>query len=89
MLLDLEKSVNVAVETNGNIGEDQLDNHRQTSESNNNPAWVSPSSRFVSVLTVNHLQMTVLSYSDVDHPQFESWIFPDSVWISSFLKDLL
>ncbi|XP_039877096.1 low density lipoprotein receptor adapter protein 1a [Simochromis diagramma] len=39
MLLDLEKSVNVAVETNGNIGEDQLDNHRQTSESNNNPAW--------------------------------------------------
>lgn len=49
MLLDLEKSVNVAVETNGNIGEDQLDNHRQTSESSNNPAWVSPSSRFVCV----------------------------------------
>lgn len=38
-LLELENSGNVAVETNGNIGEDQLDNHRETSETNNNPAW--------------------------------------------------
>lgn len=38
-LLDFEDSVNVVVETNGNVEEDQLDNHRP-SESNNNPAWV-------------------------------------------------
>nr|XP_033492082.1 low density lipoprotein receptor adapter protein 1-B-like [Epinephelus lanceolatus] len=37
-LLDFEDSVNVVVETNGNIEEDQLDNHRP-SETNNNPAW--------------------------------------------------
>lgn len=35
-LLDFEDSVNVVVETNGNVEEDQLDNHRP----NNNPAWV-------------------------------------------------
>ncbi|XP_035490167.2 low density lipoprotein receptor adapter protein 1a isoform X3 [Scophthalmus maximus] len=37
-LLDFEDSVNVAVETNGNIEEDQWDNHRPP-ETNNNPAW--------------------------------------------------
>ncbi|GLD57974.1 low density lipoprotein receptor adapter protein 1-B-like isoform X1 [Lates japonicus] len=37
-LLDFEDSVNVVVETNGNVEEDQLDNHRP-SETNNNPAW--------------------------------------------------
>lgn len=76
MLLDLEKSVNVAVETNGNIGEDQLDNHRQTSESNNNPAWVSPSSR-LSVLTVNLLQMTL---------SFILRCWPSSVWELDFSR---
>ncbi|KAM9384801.1 low density lipoprotein receptor adapter protein 1a [Pholidichthys leucotaenia] len=35
-LLDLENSMNVELETNGNM-EDQLDNSRETSESNNNP----------------------------------------------------
>ncbi|XP_010776634.1 low density lipoprotein receptor adapter protein 1-B-like, partial [Notothenia coriiceps] len=35
-LLDFEDSVHVTVETNGNIEEDQLDNHRP-SETNNNP----------------------------------------------------
>lgn len=42
-LLDFEDSVNVAVETNGNIEEDQWDNHRPP-ETNNNPAWVRLSS---------------------------------------------
>ncbi|XP_030268880.1 low density lipoprotein receptor adapter protein 1a isoform X3 [Sparus aurata] len=37
-LLDFDDSVNVVVETNGNAGEDQLDNHRP-SETNNNAAW--------------------------------------------------
>ncbi|XP_055368782.1 low density lipoprotein receptor adapter protein 1a isoform X2 [Betta splendens] len=37
-LLDLEDGVHVAVETNGNVEEDQLDNH-VPSETNNNPAW--------------------------------------------------
>ncbi|XP_044028442.1 low density lipoprotein receptor adapter protein 1a isoform X3 [Siniperca chuatsi] len=37
-LLNFEDSVNVVVETNGNVEEDQLDNHRP-SETNNNPAW--------------------------------------------------
>ncbi|XP_070777647.1 low density lipoprotein receptor adapter protein 1a isoform X2 [Enoplosus armatus] len=37
-LLDFEDSVKVVVETNGNVEEDQLDNHRP-SETNNNPAW--------------------------------------------------
>lgn len=37
-LLDIEDSVNV-VETNGNVEEDHLENHRP-SETNNNPAWV-------------------------------------------------
>uniref|UniRef100_A0A3Q3CFS4 Low density lipoprotein receptor adaptor protein 1a n=1 Tax=Haplochromis burtoni TaxID=8153 RepID=A0A3Q3CFS4_HAPBU len=67
MLLDLEKSVNVAVETNGNIGEDQLDNHKQTSESNNNLAWVSPSSRFVSVLAVSRTNPQVLDIGVTPH----------------------
>lgn len=42
-LLDFDDSVNVVVETNGNAGEDQLDNHRP-SETNNNAAWVRSSS---------------------------------------------
>lgn len=46
-LLDFEDSVNTVVETNGNAGEDQLDNHRP-SETNNTPAWV----RFSSSLAV-------------------------------------
>ncbi|XP_069032843.1 low density lipoprotein receptor adapter protein 1a isoform X1 [Embiotoca jacksoni] len=37
-LLDFEDGVNAAVETNGNVGEDQLDNQRP-SKTNNNPAW--------------------------------------------------
>ncbi|XP_060949086.1 low density lipoprotein receptor adapter protein 1a [Limanda limanda] len=36
-LLNIEDSVNVVVETNGNMEEDQLDNHRPL-ETNNNPA---------------------------------------------------
>ncbi|XP_068189248.1 low density lipoprotein receptor adapter protein 1a isoform X2 [Antennarius striatus] len=39
MLLDLEDSVNVEVETNGNVEGTPLDNHRP-SENNNNPSWV-------------------------------------------------
>lgn len=42
-LLDFEDSVNTVVETNGNVEEEQLDNHRP-SETNNNPAWVRSSS---------------------------------------------
>ena len=42
-LLNIEDSVNVVVETNGNMEEDQLDNHRPP-ETNNNPAWVGFSS---------------------------------------------
>ncbi|TKS88646.1 Low density lipoprotein receptor adapter protein 1-B [Collichthys lucidus] len=37
-LLDFEDGVNTVVETNGNVEEEQLDNHRP-SETNNNPAW--------------------------------------------------
>ncbi|KAK5599630.1 Low density lipoprotein receptor adapter protein 1-B [Crenichthys baileyi] len=37
ILLDLEDGAKVVVESNGNAGEDQLDNHR-SSETNNNPA---------------------------------------------------
>ncbi|MEQ2205570.1 hypothetical protein XENOCAPTIV_003748 [Xenoophorus captivus] len=37
ILLDLEDGVKVVVESNGNTGDDQLDNHR-SSEMNNNPA---------------------------------------------------
>lgn len=45
-LLDFEDSVNVVVETNGNVEDDQLDNHRPAETNNNPPAWVrSPNSR--------------------------------------------
>lgn len=38
-LLDFKDTVNVVVETNGNVEEEHLDNH-MSSETNNNPAWV-------------------------------------------------
>ena len=42
-LLDFEDSVHVTVETNGNIEEGQLDNHRPSETNNNNPNLVRPS----------------------------------------------
>lgn len=64
-LLDIEDSVNVVAETNGNAEEDQLDNHRPP-ETNNNPTWVRFSFFFQSHSTSRDAPWLEI-LSDFDH----------------------
>uniref|UniRef100_UPI0009B38B75 low density lipoprotein receptor adapter protein 1a n=1 Tax=Monopterus albus TaxID=43700 RepID=UPI0009B38B75 len=90
-LLDLEDSVNVVVKTNGNVKEDQVDNHR-LSETNKNPAWEVEdgldeafSRLAVSRTNPQVLDIGVTPQDWLSEPDWEltRWYLPASDWLNT------